>query len=196
MENYEKLIEDVFSQNYAISTDLFSNKLLAELKNDLLIKYDKGILKSAGIGSKFDFQKNLKVRGDKIHWLSKSDSIFQKEYLDKIDDFINYMNSTCFTNLNQYEFHYALYKPGTFYKKHKDQFKKDRGRIFSLVTYLNENWQKEDSGELVIYLDNEKQEKINPAFGTTVFFKSDTIEHEVLKTNKDRLSIAGWLKSV
>lgn len=58
---------------------------------------------------------------------------------------------------------------------------------------LNENWKVEDGGELRIHQFNSNQH-ISPTQGKTVFFKSDELEHEVLITNKRRMSVTGWLK--
>jgi SM-20-related protein len=91
------------------------------------------------------------------------------------------------------ECHYAYYDTGSFYKKHIDQFRSDSGRKYSMVLYLNENWQPHMGGQLVLYADQDVQ--IDPLGGRMVFFKSDKIAHEVLLSNAPRLSIAGWLKT-
>ncbi|MCY7293104.1 MAG: 2OG-Fe(II) oxygenase, partial [Ferruginibacter sp.] len=81
------------------------------------------------------------------------------------------------------------------YKRHKDQFKNDSSRKYSLINYLNSNWLEEDGGQLIIY-QNEEIQKIQPQSQTAVFFKSNEMEHEVAKANRSRMSISGWLKSV
>ncbi|HKJ41953.1 MAG TPA: 2OG-Fe(II) oxygenase, partial [Sunxiuqinia sp.] len=60
-------------------------------------------------------------------------------------------------------------------------------------TYLNENWSKDDGGQLILYLDNQNLH-ITPKWGVTVIFKSDSIEHEVLPAKRNRYSVTGWLK--
>ena len=62
-----------------------------------------------------------------------------------------------------------------------------------MIMYLNEGWQKTDGGELCIH-HAESMQQIAPENGTTVFFKSSELMHEVLLTNKPRMSITGWLK--
>ncbi len=115
--------------------------------------------------------------------------------MEQVNSLIAYLNVTCYTGINDVEFHYAYYARGSFYKRHLDQFKTDSGRKFSLVTYLNDNWQPEDGGALVLYVD-EKPITLYPNAGRTVFFKSELVEHEVKPSNRDRLSIAGWLKRI
>jgi SM-20-related protein len=59
--------------------------------------------------------------------------------------------------------------------------------------YLNVNWVEKDGGQLSI-TRAEGDQQITPVNGKTVFFRSNEMEHEVLVTNKPRLSITGWLK--
>ena len=68
-----------------------------------------------------------------------------------MDDFVNHLNSTCYTGITGYEFHYALYEKGSFYKKHLDQFKNTASRQYSLIMYLNDDWQEADGGQLCVH---------------------------------------------
>ena len=100
------------------------------------------------------------------------------------------------TSINDYESHYARYEQNSYYKRHLDQFKNDKGRKYSLILYLNELWLENDGGQLSLYPDGEKQKNISPIGGRMVFFKSDKMEHEVHPSfTRERMSIAGWLKS-
>jgi SM-20-related protein len=110
-----------------------------------------------------------------------------------MDKFVRYLNRTCYTGITGYEFHYALYEQGSFYKRHLDQFKNNTSRAYSIIMYLNADWQEKDGGELVLYhLDH--IQTIAPMNGKCVFFKSSELEHEVLITHQPRMSITGWLK--
>src|SRR5690606_18682797 len=106
-----------------------------------------------------------------------------------------YLNRTCFTGIRSYEFHYAVYPKGSFYKRHLDQFSNDPGRKFTMIFYLNENWLPEDGGQLVIFL-NGRELEVQPLAGRLVFFESSVIEHEVRPANRERMSVTGWLKNV
>ena len=59
--------------------------------------------------------------------------------------------------------------------------------------YLNKQWQEGDGGQLVLYCDEQdtKGIHIQPTFGTVVVFLSDEFPHEVLPSQRTRLSIAG-----
>ena len=132
--------------------------------------------------------------------LMKKKPIKQKLFFfDKINELIRYLNRTCFLGILHKEFHYALYPTGTYYKRHIDTFHNDDRRKLSIVCYLNdEDWQAENGGELILYLNKEGQEEekvIYPFPGRVVIFESQLIEHEVKPVNTKRLSITGWLKT-
>nr|WP_271711558.1 2OG-Fe(II) oxygenase [Marinigracilibium pacificum] len=114
-------------------------------------------------------------------------------FYNEIDRLVETLNRYCFLSINDYEFHFAVYPPGAFYKKHLDQFKTNDGRLMTVICYLNENWDSSFGGELMIYPGDDSK-TIAPLPGRLVLFKSDELPHEVLKTNKDRFSITGWLK--
>jgi SM-20-related protein len=147
----------------------------------------------AGTGN-ISIDHSEQFRSDRILWLDrKNDNEHEAAFFILMDSFVAHLNSTCYTGINDYEFHYTVYPIGSSYKKHRDQFKLDDSRQFSMIMYLNDDWQKEDGGALHIFLPG-KQLHILPEDGKCVFFKSSELEHEVLMTYKPRLSITGWLK--
>lgn len=176
--------------------DVFLNKKLASyLKENLLSLYQEKQMKSAGVGNNSNFINNKLVRSDVIYWLDrKHGNIHENSFLDLIDEFVIYLNRTCYSGITGYEFHYAFYEKGSFYKRHLDQFRDNQKRAFSMIMYLNENWEAADGGELCIYHDDHSQ-IISPINGKCVFFKSSELEHEVLLNHKPRMSITGWLKT-
>lgn len=183
-------------ENFASEGEFFPEILIDALRASLIEKFEAGAMKPAGVGPRFAQQQTAEVRGDKIYWIEReSQNEAEKLFLDQIEAFIEYLNRTCYTGINAYEFHYALYEPGSFYLRHRDQFRADHGRKFSVVTYLNEDWGDEDGGQLVMYL-GENALSLEPEGGRIVFFKSEEIEHEVLPAQRPRMSITGWLKSV
>lgn len=173
--------------------NLLNNSLALSLKNNLLSLYQEKHLQAAGVGNT-EFIQDKRVRGDLLHWLDRqSNDVFELQFFALMDNFIRYLNETCYTGITDYEFHYTLYEAGSFYKRHLDQFKNDQSRQFSMIFYLNENWEKSDGGELCVYVVDQEL-KIAPKMGNCVFFKSSELAHEVLLTNKNRMSITGWLK--
>ncbi len=193
-KEFDEIIESYIENNIGLHNSFLSKKLSDGLANHLLHLIKNENLHLANIGNSTIKDELQKTRTDKIHWLDKKhDNEFEQEFLLQMEAFISRLNATCYTGINSYEFHYAVYEKGAFYKKHKDQFKSDNKRKFSMISYLNANWQKEDGGALVVY-QNSLPQSILPHTQTSVFFKSDAVEHEVCTTNKQRLSITGWLK--
>ncbi len=192
--SFEELISSYIDNKVGISKDFLSESLANNLRDSLLNLYKEEELKSAGIGHFGTFAKNKEIRSDVIYWLDKANNNpHEMEFFALIEDFIAYLNKECFTGIKSYEFHYALYKPGAFYKRHLDQFQDTSNRQFSMITYLNVDWKEGDGGELKIY-DADDSQTISPTNRKTVFFKSNELEHEVLETNQMRLSITGWLR--
>lgn len=192
--NFETLIESFIKDNVGIDEHFISNNLSQHLKQNLLTLLDQNQLMAAGTGNNNELNHNTDVRSDLIYWLDrKHENEYENDFFDQIDDFVKYLNRSCFAGITGYEFHYSLYEIGSFYQKHLDQFKNNTNRKYSMISYLNEDWQEKDGGELLIY-QNYNNKKINPTQGKTVFFKSNELQHEVLVTQKRRMSVTGWLK--
>ena len=191
---FNTLIDSFIDNKVGITENFLSVALAAQLKKNLYGLYQDKLLLSAGTGNETIVSHDQLVRSDKIYWLDrKHNNIHENSFFDLMDSFVSYLNSTCYTGITGYEFHYTLYEEGSFYKKHLDQFKNNDSRQYSMIIYLNADWQEDDGGELCIHhLDS--LQKISPDNGKSVFFKSSELVHEVLITHKPRLSITGWLK--
>jgi SM-20-related protein len=190
---FDTLIDTYIDNKIGISNTFLSPELADKLADKLRKLHAQDKLRLAGIGTGGLFNKDKSIRGDKVMWLDrKHEDPLENEFLDIIDDFVLHLNRTCYACITGYEFHFTYYEAGTFYKRHIDQFINNESRQFSMVCYLNKDWQKGDGGELRVF--HRDIEDIEPTHCKCVFFKSDELEHEVLKTNKERLSITGWFK--
>ncbi len=166
-------------------------------KNKDLSRPTKDSFKKSAIGNRTNEEIDRSVRGDFILWMDEtSANEAEKLFFGKINEFVNYLNKTCFLGILHKEFHYAVYPKGTFYKRHLDTFQNDDRRKLSIVCYLNEdNWLRENGGELTIYTEKEDLD-ILPLPGKLVIFESQILEHEVKMVKaSERLSITGWLKT-
>lgn len=191
---FNDLIHSFIDNKVGIAENFLSPPLAASLKENLINLYSNHQLFSAGIGNAANSVPNKSFRSDAIYWLDrKHNNKEENDFFDLMDQFVSYLNSTCYTGITGYEFHYTLYGAGDFYKRHLDQFKNNDSRQYSMIMYLNHNWQQEDGGELCIYHENGEQ-RISPEYGKSVFFRSSELEHEVLLVHKPRMSITGWLK--
>jgi SM-20-related protein len=196
MENsFEVLIASYIENKVGICEHFLNDALVNNLKQNLFALKEQSLLMEAGTGNSEAVAYDSAVRSDSIYWLDKKhNNVFENEFFDQIEAFVKYLNESCYTGITGYEFHYSLYEKGDFYLKHLDQFKSNPSRKYSMISYLNSNWQPVDGGELLIHQENNLQ-KISPTQGKTVFFKSDELLHEVLVTQNIRMSITGWLKT-
>jgi SM-20-related protein len=193
-QQFDLLIDSYLENKVGIDTRFLSDALSKGLQQNIRQLESDGLMTAAGIGNEAMKDAHQKMRGDKVYWMDKChDNIYEQQFLQQIENFIDHLNKTCYTGINGYEFHYALYEEGCFYKKHKDQFKNDSNRKYSLINYLNENWLEQDGGQLRMYQEDRVQE-VSPKAQTAVFFKSDEMVHEVMVANRSRMSITGWLK--
>lgn len=191
---FNTLIDSFIDHKVGITAHFLNAALAAHLKDNLIALYSGALLQSAGTGNDTLVVQDKTVRSDKIYWLDRAhDNLHENDFFNLMDEFISYLNRTCYTGITGYEFHYTMYETGSFYKKHLDQFRNNDSRQYSMIMYLNAGWETGDGGELCIH-HKDRLQYIAPRNGTSVFFKSSDLEHEVLVTRKPRLSITGWLK--
>ncbi len=188
------LVADGLAENgFAITDDFLSPQEVQSILQ--LDEFQNGLLpfKKAGIGKLQDKQINEAIRGDYIQWVDRASAQPSiQAYLTKLNELISFVNQNLFLSLKDYEVHMTIYPPGSYYKRHLDQFKKDDHRRLSVICYLNENWKEEEGGQLRIFLP-EKHNDVLPVAGRLVCFRSDQLEHEVLPATRPRLSLTGWI---
>jgi len=141
---------------------------------------------------------NPEVRSDQILWVDAATSGASiRGYLARLEELRQTLNRELFLGLEDFEGHLAIYPPGSFYRRHLDQFRGVERRTLSCILYLNSDWQPDDGGALRIYVDPSDPERfaeVAPEGGTLVTFLSARFEHEVLPARRERLSLTGWLR--
>ena len=173
--------------------------LLAELARTAAA-FEPEELKKAGIGPGGDAIIDRSQRSDRIRWINGSSEV-EQQWLQWMERLRLHLNRELFLGLFNYESHFSRYLPGDYYRRHLDAFRGGANRRLSSVLYLNDDWQPEDGGNLVIYqptghpaeADTEIA-RIEPHAGTLVLFLSEEFPHEVLPALKARHSIAGWFR--
>ncbi|MGM0745259.1 2OG-Fe(II) oxygenase [Rhodohalobacter sp.] len=185
---FDKLAED----DFVVIDDFLSDEQFRLIMNFFKKAEKNNHLKKAGIGPSGEFQIKSSVRGDFIYWLDEKRDTELSIFFEIVDDLIANLKRICYLSLSGSKFHIAKYPKGSHYDRHLDQFNERSNRQITVLIYLNENWKKGDGGELVIYKDNEEI-LVEPIAKRLLLFKSDVIEHEVLKTNVTRYSLTGWL---
>lgn len=191
----EKILRDIEQQGWSVQEHFFSTELTQQLKNTLTSLRQKGIFKQAGIGRENNLHIEQSIRSDEICWFDeKKLTESQQKFLNITQQLQDAINQKFYFGLFELEVHFALYLPNTFYKRHLDQHKNQDSRVLTVITYLNENWNKEDGGELQLYLKNGKTISVVPKAGTLVCFMSADFEHEVLPAKRERASLTGWFR--
>lgn len=191
------IAEEVAENGYAITPHYLNASEVTALVSDVRYLQQTGEMRGAGIGKDAEITQN--VRGDFIHWLEDAEATpIQQMYLHRLEQLRQAFNQTLYLGLFDFEGHFASYPPGTFYRKHLDQFQQDSLRTLTAILYLNEDWKPEDGGQLRMYLQGEDEghyRDIQPVGGTLVTFLSNRYWHEVLPANRERLSITGWFRT-
>ena len=196
---FEPIIDGILTDGYGLVDAFLTPDEVAALADQLRERRTRGQFRAAGVGSGQATVEQT-IRGDEILWLNEATATTEERlFLQRIGAFAAYLNQTCYLGLHDVEFHYALYPPGAYYKRHLDQFRQDSRRKLSVICYLNADWQDADGGQLALYLpqsDNtENQVIVSPMAGRLVCFESERLEHEVLPATRERLSVTGWLKT-
>ena len=196
---YEPIIDGILTEGYGILDHFLSPDEVIALATRLRTRREAGQFRPAAIGNQ-QVTVETTIRGDEILWLDETTASPEEQiFLQRIGQFVQYVNQTCYLGLRDYEFHYALYPTGTFYKRHLDRFRSDSRRKLSVVCYLNADWQEADGGQLVLYLpdadSSDRPVTAMPLGGRLVCFDSGLLEHEVFPATRERLSLTGWLKT-
>ncbi|WP_140208888.1 2OG-Fe(II) oxygenase, partial [Vibrio parahaemolyticus] len=178
------------TDGYYIWDDFLSEEEVTQLRDCIPDNWKK-----ARIGRNDDVTRIESIRSDKIQWLKPAMGQPIANYLSKMEEIRQEVNRHFFLGLFEYEAHFAKYEKGDFYQKHLDCFKGNENRRLTTVFYMNESWSEEDAGELVVYDLNDKEiATIPPRGGRLLVFLSEQFPHEVLPTNAERFSIAGWFR--
>jgi SM-20-related protein len=195
-----ELLDQLAADGFVVIPDALSPAHSEGLLQEWQRRYAAGASTAAQIGKGHHQQQAESIRSDRIHWLDGTDP--QPDvaaWFALVRSWSRAVHQSLFLSINAFECHFACYEPGAFYQKHRDRFHSDNGRRLSLVLFLNKNWQSSDGGELLLYDPDDELKVlagIAPRFGTLVIFDSERFPHEVRPTQKQRLSLTGWLKSI
>jgi len=193
LSKFDAIADGLASDGIAVVDGFINNDEVKSIREE--DEFKNGLLrfKKAGIGRALEKQINESIRGDYIQWIDPSTASMPVQiYLERLSQLRMFLNQSLFLSLRDAEVHKTIYPPKSFYKRHLDQFKKDDHRKLSVICYLNENWKESDGGQLRVYFPGETKDFF-PIEGRLVCFRSDLLEHEVLPTERTRMSLTGWL---
>lgn len=187
------------TQGWCVSADFLPAGQVAAIREDLQGLWQHGEFRPAGVGRGDSLRRRPEVRTDWVHWIDPRQCVpALRHYLDLLETLRLTINRTLFLGLFGFEAHLAVYPPGTYYRKHLDQFRDIGRRCVSCVLYLNEAWRPADGGQLRIYTDPQDEHacmEIQPLGGQLVTFLSARYLHEVLPASRERMSITGWFST-
>ena len=197
----DHISQEIYSNSYVVVDNFVDEafrKALLKEQTDLL---NQGQFTKAAVGKGDQKQVRAEIRSDEVLWMDATSlSPLQAIFWEKVAEVQQVLNRRCFLGLKSFEGHFARYPIGSFYKRHLDQFHAVPHRIVTLILYLNESWTEADGGQLRMYFPqedgSERIEDVLPVGGRLVVFLSEEIPHEVLPTQKERISITGWLRNI
>ena len=190
----------VADTGYGVFENLLTTSVQQELIQLMADKVAAEELVRAGVGSGSEVQVRGEIRSDSIFWLDADDpALSTVAWINGMNKLSEHFRSQLFLPLVSYEGHLARYPAAGFYKPHLDRHSNTLSREISIITYLNEDWQEDDGGQLRLYTDEEKGITgpfidVLPKAGTVVIFRSGSFWHEVMPSKKPRLSLTGWLR--
>jgi len=199
MENFDRASESISTEGWLILPDFIDQETVAALRDECRQLAATGMFREAAVGNNANHKIRPDIRSDEIHWLEAAQGNGGRQRcLARFEQLRLALNRELQLGLLEFECHFSRYAPGARYRTHFDQFRGDARRRLSCALYLNEDWTREDGGELRLHLDageTGKFEDVLPVGGTLVTFLSARFAHEVLPAKRERLSLAGWFKT-
>lgn len=194
LSSSEAILNNLCQHGFSIQPNFLPPSLAEELRLSAEAFRQADYFQKAGVGVNQQFTIDTGVRSDFICWLKRdSESQAVQAYFEHMDQLQESINRHLFLGIVGFEAHFAIYPPGSHYRRHVDQFQDQDTRIVSAVLYLNPDWQESFGGSLKLYAKEGDQclAQLLPRFNTLVCFLSDT-PHEVLTAHQRRYSITGW----
>jgi SM-20-related protein len=181
-------------RGWAVDAAFLPKQAVAALRAEARRRDAAGEFHAAGVGRGAARVERSDIRGDRILWLDEHAHCAAEAPLwQALAALQAALNRAFFLGLDSFEGHYALYPPGTFYRRHRDRFRDDDARVISCALYLNEAWSVSDGGALRMHLPDGPHD-IVPAGGAFVCFIAERFEHEVLRSSRERLAVSGWFR--
>ena len=191
----EQIGERILEQGIAVADGVLGVGILETLRAEALRDFEEGNFRAAQVGKGIKRQTIGEIRGDRIRWLGHVEATeAQRAYWEMIDGLRAGISEFFRVHLERTEAHFAVYPEGAFYARHYDQFREYGNRVFSVILYLNPDWQPGDGGELRIHPESGPSVDYPPLSGRLIVFRSDELEHEVLLSRCLRVSVTGWMR--
>jgi SM-20-related protein len=182
-----EISEDLCRCGFSVKDNAFTEEVIQALTAEFEDKLLSQNFTPARVGRSFGPTLNSDIRSDVIYWLGK-ESLWDTI----VKEMIPFFNRELFIGINDYEFHYALYKESGHYDYHFDENPNSSSqtrRLLTILLYLNQNWDENWGGKLEI----ENGRAFSPNWNRLIVFESSKFKHRVAPTQKLRRSLTGWL---
>jgi SM-20-related protein len=198
LDVHARIALDLGERGWSLCEDFLPPLLVSQLRSEARELWRGGCFRPAGVGRGQTFEVRPEVRNDWVYWLyPEACSGAQQLFLNALEALRLALNRQLYLGLFEYEGHLAVYRPGSYYRKHLDRFEGSGPRTLSCILYLNSGWDYADGGQLRIYTDRgnpERYREILPLGGRLVCFYSDRFLHQVMPARRSRFSITGWFR--
>lgn len=194
----DAIVDALVDTGWIVLPEFLPLEPVRELREQAQAQWAEGKFHAAGIGRGQELGVDESVRGDQVQWLDRAEDGSLGAYQAFIENLRLSLNQALYLGLFEFESHFAVYPPGTFYRRHLDNFRGTSARLVTTVLYLNEDWKEADCGQLRLYTngsDGGEYVDVFPQAGTLVLFRSSRFWHEVLPARRERFSLTGWLRA-
>ncbi|MEC9408324.1 MAG: 2OG-Fe(II) oxygenase [Pseudomonadota bacterium] len=190
------MVDALVAPGYWVCPKFVCDEIVLTLAREAQTFWQANAFRQAQVGTGSQRRLRRDIRSDHVMWVEPaSASPALQHYLVRIEELRCMLNQSLYLGLQRFEAHYAAYPPGSFYQRHLDQFQSARHRVVSCILYLNADWAPTDGGALRLYeREGGGAVDVLPQAGTLVVLRSDQIEHEVLRAQRLRWSLCGWLR--
>jgi SM-20-related protein len=192
-----RIVDALERDGVCVTAQFLASDLTRALAEEARAACGAGCFRAAGVGRAAARTLDPAIRGDQVCWLEEPLSDAQRAWFVRLETLRLAINASLYLGLCEFECHFALYPPGSYYQRHVDRFRRDARRTVSCVLYLNEHWEASWGGALRIYDGADPGAAfcdVLPECGTFVCFLSDSVWHEVMPTTHERWSLTGWFR--
>lgn len=192
----DKISIDLYEKRFSVIDDFLPQKLFKNICRESRRQHAEGLTRPAKIGRMASSRKNTKIRGDKIRWVSKTETPDNvHEVFNIFENLRVHLRQSLFLPLHDVEHHFAVYPPGAYYRKHLDCHKDINNRVITFILYLNrKNWGHANGGQLRVWFDKKETEDFLPKGNRLILFSSPDYYHAVLPCLTNRYSFTGWFR--
>ena len=196
--SFEQITQGLCENKFALVDNFLPQNLYQSISREVRRQHMEGLTRPAKVGRLATARQNKKIRGDNIRWVSKETTpVSVHKVFDIIEDLRLSLKQNLFLPLHDSEYHFAVYPPGGYYKRHLDCHKGANNRVITFILYLNrKNWSAKNGGQLKVWHSKKDTEEILPIGNRLVVFSSPDFLHSVLPCHINRCSLTGWFRRV